>query len=105
MSKKSSEPVVAKLYKRSEDESLSKAARLYHLRRESRLCVKCGGQLDESSKLLCTSHLDYYNNWHLSKRAAIKAKLARLEELEQQLSEQDEVVQTTKKSNRQRKNK
>lgn len=88
MSKKSSNQV--KLYKRSEDPAISKAGRLYNLRRESRLCVKCGGQLDESSNLLCTSHLDYYNNWHASKRAKIKAALELLE-----ASKQPEVVQTT----------
>jgi transcription initiation factor TFIIIB Brf1 subunit/transcription initiation factor TFIIB len=87
------------LYKRSEDESLSKAARTYNLRREQHVCVKCGGVLDEKSNLLCTAHLDYYNTWHASKRAKIAAALALLDEQQKvaQTTEQ-KVVKTSKKA-------
>lgn len=96
MSKKSSKQVEpVKLYKRSEDESISKAGRLYNLRREQHVCVKCGGRLAEGSNLLCQSHLDYYNNWHAAKRARLNKALELLK-----LSEQEEVVQTTKSPNR-----
>jgi hypothetical protein len=95
MSKKSSNQV--KLYKRSEDESISKAGRLYNLRREQHVCVKCGGRLAEGSNLLCQSHLDYYNQWHASKRAKIAAALALLDE-QQKVAQTTapEVVQTAK---------
>jgi hypothetical protein len=93
MSKKSSKQVA--VYKKSEDMSLSPAARLYHLRRETGVCVKCGASLDVSSKLLCTSHLDYYNTWHTSKRAKIAAALALLDESQKvEQTTAPEVVKT-----------
>jgi hypothetical protein len=61
---------------------MSKAAAQYHARREAGVCVKCGAELAEGSKLLCVNHLAYYNNWHAAKKEKVATMAARVAELE-----------------------
>ena len=58
--------------------AMSSAAAAYHARKDAGTCVKCGQPLDPASKLLCTAHLTYYNNWHAAKRAKIAEAMALL---------------------------